>query len=257
MAKKRSARETFRVPRAGVDLSAIDPAGKPIGPRKKADAAEAMTELGTRLDARQEALYASAVGGSSPRAVLLVLQGMDTSGKGGAISHVAGLVNPQGLHIASSQRPPPEALAHDFLWRIRKQVPGPGRGSRQERIHAFEAGVDGQGGAIVKCMLHITPEAQSERLAARLEDPQKYWKYNPGDLDARAKWTDYQAAYADALANCDTDAAPWYVVPSDRKWYRNWAVAALLAETLDAVDPQYPPADFDVEAEKARVRAAV
>ena len=283
MAKKRSARETFRVPRAGVDLSAIDPAGKPIGPRKKADAAEAMTELGTRLDARQEALYASAVGGSSPRAVLLVLQGMDTSGKGGVISHVAGLVNPQGLHIASFKRPTPEELAHDFLWRIRKQVPGPGMlgvfdrshyedvlvvrvdglvpesewRSRYERINAFEAELDEQGVAIVKCMLHISPEAQSERLAARLEDPQKYWKYNPGDLDARAKWTDYQAAYADALANCDTDAAPWYVVPSDRKWYRNWAVAALLAETLDAVDPQYPPTEFDVEAEKARVRAAV
>ncbi|ODU01862.1 MAG: phosphate--nucleotide phosphotransferase [Pseudonocardia sp. SCN 72-86] len=284
MAKKtRSARETFRVPQGGVDLSAIDSRGGAIGPKGKAKAAKAMTELGARLDARQEALYASAVGGSSPRAVLLVLQGMDTSGKGGVISHVAGLVNPQGLHIASFKRPTPEELAHDFLWRIRKQVPGAGMigvfdrshyedvlvvrvdglvpesewRSRYERINAFEAELDEQGVVIVKCMLHISPETQAERLAARLDDPQKYWKYNPGDLDARAKWTDYQAAYADALANCDTDAAPWYVVPSDRKWYRNWAVAALLAETLDAVDPQYPPTEFDVEAEKARVRAAV
>jgi PPK2 family polyphosphate:nucleotide phosphotransferase len=283
MAKKRAAREVFRVPRGGVDLSAIDPAGRPVGPKAKAEAEAALADLAVRLDARQEALYAGAVGGSSPRAVLLVLQGMDTSGKGGVIRHVAGLVNPQGLHIASFKRPTPEELAHDFLWRIRRQVPGAGMigvfdrshyedvlvvrvdglvpeaewRSRYERINAFEAELDEQGVAIVKCMLHISPQAQAERLADRLDDPQKHWKYNPGDLDARARWTDYQAAYADALSHCDTDAAPWYVVPSDRKWYRNWAVAALLAETLDAIDPRYPPADFDVEAEKARVRAAV
>ncbi len=129
--------------------------------------------------------------------------------------------------------------------------------SRYERINAFEAELDEQGVVVVKCMLHISPQTQAERLLARLEDPTKHWKYNPGDLDVRAKWTDYQAAYADALRHCDTDAAPWYVVPADRKWYRNWVVATLLAETLEAIDPRFPPADFDVEAEKARVRAAV
>ncbi|AEA25115.1 polyphosphate:nucleotide phosphotransferase, PPK2 family [Pseudonocardia dioxanivorans CB1190] len=279
----RSARETFRVPRGEVDLAAIDPAGRPVGPKNKAAAAAAMAELNERIDSRQQALYASAVAGHGPRAVLLVLQGMDTSGKGGVIEHVGGLIDPLGLHIASFKRPTPEELAHDFLWRIRKQVPGPGVvglfdrshyedvlvvrvdglvpeaewRSRYERINAFEAELDEQGVVVVKCMLHISPQAQAERLLARLEDPTKHWKYNPGDLDVRAKWTDYQAAYADALRHCDTDAAPWYVVPADRKWYRNWVVATLLAETLEAIDPRFPPADFDVEAEKARVRAAV
>jgi polyphosphate kinase 2 (PPK2 family) len=104
-------------------------------------------------------------------------------------------------------------------------------------------------------MLHISPEAQAERLLARLDKPVKRWKYNPGDLDARAKWPAYQQAYDDALRHTDTDAAPWYVIPGDRKWYRNWAIGAILAETLADLDPQYPPAKVDVEAERARVSA--
>jgi PPK2 family polyphosphate:nucleotide phosphotransferase len=271
-------RETFRAP---ADLGKVDTRGRPIGPRDKAAAAEEMADLGKRLDHLQEALYAEATGGS-PRAVLLVLQGMDTSGKGGVIRHVGGLVNPQGLQIATFKKPTEEELAHDFLWRIRRQVPIPGRIGIFDRSHyedvliarvdslvpedvwrrryteitQFEAELDAQGITIVKCMLHISAKEQAERLVARLDDPAKRWKYNPGDLDARAKWPAYQDAYAEAVRRTDTDATPWYVIPSDRKWYRNWAIAALLAETLADLDPQFPQPDFDVDAERARLAAS-
>jgi PPK2 family polyphosphate:nucleotide phosphotransferase len=240
-----------------------------------------MEELAPRLDASQEALFAEGAGGGR-RAVLLVLQGMDTSGKGGVIAHVAGLVNPQGLHIASFKKPTPEELAHDFLWRIRARVPAPGYigvfdrshyedvlvvrvnelvperewRARYDAIRDFEAELTASGVTVVKCMLHISPEKQQERLLARLDDPAKRWKYNPGDVDVRARWSDYRAAYTDALRETDSDAAPWYLVPSDRKWYRNWAVAALLTETLEQLAPQYPPPDYDVVAERARVEAS-
>lgn len=263
---------------ADADLAAIDSRDRPVGPRDKKAAAEAMDDLGARLAGLQDRLYAAAAGGDR-RAVLLVLQGMDTSGKGGVISHVTGLVNPQGLHIASFKKPTAEERAHDFLWRIRKQVPTAGLIGVFDRSHyedvlvvrvedlvpqqvwrrryaeivAFEGELAEQGVTVLKCMLHISPADQEERLLARLDDPEKHWKYNPGDLDARAKWPAYQEAYVEALRRTDTDAAPWYVVPSGRKWYRNWAVAALLEETLAELDPRYPDMGFDVEAERARV----
>jgi PPK2 family polyphosphate:nucleotide phosphotransferase len=199
------------------------------------------------------------------------------------IRHVAGLVNPQNLQIASFKRPTPEELAHDFLWRIRKQLPGPGRigvfdrshyedvlvvrvdglvpepvwRERYRTIRDFEAELSAQGTAVVKCMLHISPEEQAERLLARLDEEDKLWKYNPGDLDARAKWPAYQQAYTDALRDTDTDAAPWYVIPADRKWYRDWAIASILVETLQEMDPRYPETDVDVDAERARIAASV
>ena len=276
----KSVREMFRIP-SDVDLSTIDPRGRPAGPKDKSAAADAMADLGTKLDGLQEALTAEAAGGG-PRSVLLVLQGMDTSGKGGVISHVAGLVDPQGLAIASFKRPTPQELAHDFLWRIRKRVPAAGKigvfdrshyedvlvarvdklvpeevwRARYDTINAFEAELDSQGVTIVKCMLHISPEKQQERLLARLDDPAKRWKYNPSDVDSRLKWPLYAQAYNDALQACSTDVAPWYVIPSDRKWYRNWAVAALLAEVLSVMGPRFPKPDFDVKAERARVLAA-
>jgi PPK2 family polyphosphate:nucleotide phosphotransferase len=274
-------RQALRVPR-DLDLTALDPRATPVGPKDKKAAGAAMAALAERIDARQEALFAEGTGGGR-RAVLLVLQGMDTSGKGGVISHVAGLVNPQGLHIASFKKPSPEELAHDFLWRIRRQVPAPGLigvfdrshyedvlvvrvnglvpekewRARYAAIRDFEAELAGSGVTVVKAMLHISPQEQQERLLARLDDPAKRWKCNPGDLDVRARWADYRAAYTDALRETDTDAAPWYVVPADRKWYRNWAVAALLAETLDQLAPQYPAPDYDVVAERARVERSV
>ncbi|WP_374112011.1 PPK2 family polyphosphate kinase [Pseudonocardia sp. TRM90224] len=277
----KSVRGTFRVTK-DLDLSMVDPRGRPTGPKDKASAAEDMAEVAARLDTLQEALYAEASGGGT-RAVLLVLQGMDTSGKGGVIRHVAGLVNPQGLHIASFKKPTDEERQHDFLWRIRRQVPEPGRigvfdrshyedvliarvdslvpevewRARYAQINAFEAEIAATGVTIVKCMLHISPDEQAERLLARLDDPAKRWKYNPADLDARSKWPAYQEAYRDALRECSTDAAPWYVVPSDRKWYRNWVIASLLAETLAELDPQFPEATIDVDAERARVKASL
>ncbi|WP_181779671.1 PPK2 family polyphosphate kinase [Pseudonocardia pini] len=277
-----SVRTIFRVPEGPVDLRAIDPRGRPTGPSDKAAAAEAMGELDVRLDALQEALYAEGTGGGH-RSVLLVLQGMDTSGKGGVIGHVVGMVNPQGVHIASFKRPTPEELSHDFLWRIRKQVPQPGRigvfdrshyedvlvarvdslvpqevwEARYDQIRAFEAELSEQGVTVLKCMLHISPEEQAERLLARLDDPAKRWKYNPGDIDSRSRWPAYREAYEAALERCDADVAPWYVIPSDRKWYRNWAIAALLAETLGDVAPEFPPPDYDVDVERARLKASV
>jgi PPK2 family polyphosphate:nucleotide phosphotransferase len=275
-----SVREAFRVP-AEPDLSAIDPRGRPLGPKDKSAAAERMADLGASLDRVQEALYAEGAEGGR-RSLLLVLQGMDTSGKGGTIRHVGGLVNPQGLHVASFKKPTPEELQHHFLWRVRRQVPRPGLiglfdrshyedvlvprveglitedvwRHRHEEINAFEAELVGQGVTVVKCMLHISPQEQAERLLARLDNPMKRWKYNPGDLDSRAKWCDYQQAYNDTLRNCDSDAAPWYVVPSDRKWYRNWVVASLLAETLTEMDPQFPQPNIDIDAERARIAAS-
>jgi len=274
-------RTAFRVPEQ-LDLAAVDPRGRPVGPRDKDDAAEAMVELADRLDDLQEALFAEATGGGR-RSLLLVLQGMDTSGKGGVIRHVAGLVNPQGLQIASFKRPTPEELAHDFLWRIRKQLPVPGRigvfdrshyedvlvvrvdglvpepvwRERYRTIRDFEAELSAQGTTVVKCMLHISPKEQAERLLARLDEEDKLWKYNPGDLDARAKWPAYQQAYTDALRDTDTDVAPWYVIPADRKWYRDWAIASILVETLQEMDPRYPVTDVDVDAERARIAASV
>jgi polyphosphate kinase 2 (PPK2 family) len=139
-----------------------------------------------------------------------------------------------------------DGLVTEKVWRGRYRV-----------INEFEAELAAGGTTIVKCMLHISPQEQAERLLARLDDPTKHWKYHPGDLDARAKWPAYQQAYADALRATDSDAAPWYVIPADRKWYRNWAVASLLAETLAELDLRFPTTNIDVDAERARIAASV
>jgi PPK2 family polyphosphate:nucleotide phosphotransferase len=271
-----------RPPGAPADPSRIDPAAIPVGPTSKGRAAADMTRVAPELDRLQEALYADGVAAGGQRRVLLVLQGMDTSGKGGTIRHVAGMLNPQGLHIASFKKPTPEELSHHFLWRIRRQVPAPGiigvfdrshyedvlvvrvtglvpeaqwRG-RYDEINDFEDELVASGVTLVKCFLHISPEEQRARLLARLDNPDKHWKHNPDDLDVRAGWSDYMRAYADALQRCGTPAAPWYVVPGDRKWYRNWAVARILLETLRELGPRFPEADFDVAAERERLLTA-
>ena len=227
-----------------------------------------MEAAGASLAAAQEALFAERT-----RRVLVVLQGMDTSGKGGVIDHVIGLVSPQGVHIRSFKKPTEAELRHHFLWRVRAALPGPGmigifdRSHYEDvlvaRVHAlaapevlekryadiarFEAGLVEQGCTLVKCFLHISYDEQRERLLARLADPAKHWKFNEGDLAERARWADYQEAYRIALERCSTDAAPWYAVPADRKWYRNWAVGRLLEETFAELDPQYPRPDLDVK----------
>ncbi|HEU5474788.1 MAG TPA: PPK2 family polyphosphate kinase [Actinophytocola sp.] len=282
MAKKRpsrpSVRDALRVPAGNRRGIPLQPSAHPIGPDSKAAAAADLARTGTRLAELQEALHAEGVTGGH-RSVLLVLQGMDTSGKGGTIKHVCGQVNPQGLRIASFKKPTKTELRHDFLWRIRKQLPDPGYigvfdrshyedvlvarvnelvppetiEARYDQINQFEAELAERGTTLVKCFLHISPEVQRERLIARLKNPAKQWKFNPGDLDARARWNDYQQAYAAALRRCSTGAAPWYVVPADRKWYRNWAVGQLLLETLEHMQPRTPAPSFDVDAELARI----
>lgn len=267
--------------RGHIDLSAHDSRATTGFAGKKSDAQDALAALGEELSDLQEKLFAGGRAGSSPARVLVVLQGMDTSGKGGIVRHVAGLADPQGLSITSFKKPTPEELEHDFLWRVEKALPKAGMigifdrshyedvligkvrrlagakeiARRYEAINAFEKDFAESGGVIVKCFLHITADDQKERLAARLDDPTKYWKYNTGDLDERMLWNDYQQAYAVALERCSTDDAPWHLVPSGRKWYRNWAVATLLLEALRSLDLDWPAADFDVETEKARLAA--
>jgi len=274
-------RAALRVPARKLDLAGLDTRRCPVGPHDRKAAEADLARLAGPLAELQQRLYAEGTG-SSPRRVLLVLQGMDTSGKGGVISHVAGLVNPQGLHIASFKKPTKEELRHDFLWRIRNQVPAPGQigvfdrshyedvlvarveslvpksvwQARYEQINLFEEELDAQGVTIVKCFLHISPETQEKRLRQRLKDPARRWKYNPIDLDARRKWGEYRDAYMEMLRRCDTEVAPWYAVPSDRKWYRNWAVARLLLETLTALDPRYPKLGFNPKVELTALKAA-
>lgn len=271
----------LRLPRGSVDLAGLDPAATPGYPGSgKADAPALTDALAPELSDLQERLYAngrSQVKGAP--SVLVLLQGMDTSGKGGVIRHAMGLVDPQGIQLTSFKAPSEEERKHHYLWRIRRALPNPGMigifdrsqyedvlvvrveqlvpvsewNGRYDEINAFEKEVVDSGTTIIKCFLHVSFAEQKERLADRLASPAKYWKYNPRDVDARAKWPAYQEAYTDALERCNTDRAPWFVIPSDRKWYRNWAVAQLLREHLIGLNLSWPEATFDVAAEKARV----
>jgi PPK2 family polyphosphate:nucleotide phosphotransferase len=270
----------LRAPAGPIDLFAVDARATPGFKKGKAAARKAHLKMAARVSTLQEQLYAEGRKSGS-RSVLLVLQGMDTSGKGGTVRHVVGQCDPSGLHVATFGRPTPEELEHDFLWRIRRRLPEPGKlgvfdrshyedvlaargrgvadrrtwGRRYRTINTFEANLVASGTRVVKCFLHISAEEQRARLLARLDDPTKHWKYNPGDLEDRALWAEYMAAYADALERCSTDAAPWHIVPADRKWYRNWAITQLLIEALEALDLRWPEADFDVEEERRRLLA--
>lgn len=265
----------------GLDLSAIDTSATPgfTGDKKAGQAAlEAGVEEFADL---QERLFAASRFGDERR-VLLVLQAMDTAGKGGIVKHVVGSVDPQGTHIHAFKAPTDEEKAHDFLWRVRKQLPEAGmigvfdrshyedvlihrvRGfstpeAIEERygiIRDFEQELVDGGTRIVKVMLHISAAEQKERLQDRLDDPAKHWKYNPGDLDERALWGQYMEAYEIAIGRTDADAAPWYVVPADHKWYARLAVQHLVVDALRSFELGWPAADYDVEAEKARLAAS-
>ena len=272
--------DLLRVAPGPVDLSAIDTRATPGFDGGKAEAAKLMPALGARLADLQEQLYAEGRTGGK-RSVLLVLQGLDTSGKGGTVRHVLGHVDPAGVHAASFGKPTQEELAHDFLWRIRAQLPRPGKLGVFDRSHyedavtvrvlglvdratwrrrygainRFEEKLVAGGTVVVKCFLHISPDEQRERLLARLDDPTKHWKYNPADLETRARWHDHITAYEDALERCTTEVAPWYVVPAGRKWYRNWAVMNLLLEQLETLRLRWPSADYDVAEERAKLLA--
>jgi PPK2 family polyphosphate:nucleotide phosphotransferase len=276
-----SAPHGFRVPPGTVDLAAIPTDATPGFKGGKRKGKAVLFAMGDELADLQERLFAEGRTTGSRRRVLLVLQGMDTSGKGGTLKHSVGLVDPQGVRITSFKAPTDEERAHDFLWRIRRAVPEPGYlgvfdrshyedvligrvdrlaepdeiERRYDEINAFERELVDDGAVVVKCMLHISKSTQKDRLLRRLDRPDKHWKYNPGDLNARAKWDAYQAAYATVLERTDTEHAPWHVIPSDRKWFRNLAVGQLLLETLRGMDPQWPAADFDVDAEREALLA--
>jgi PPK2 family polyphosphate:nucleotide phosphotransferase len=281
MAKQRSATDLLRAPSGGVDLRAIDPRSTPAAEGGgKSRAAKLQADLALRLAELQEMLYAHGRTGGR-RSLLLVLQGLDTSGKSGTIAHVIGQIDPQGADIAAFKAPTAEERRHDFLWRIRRRAPEPGMigvfdrshyedvlvvrvrnlaprstwSKRYDAINRFEAELAERGTTIVKCFLHISFEEWRERQLARVDDPTKYWKYNPADLDDGALWGDYLDAYQDAIERCGTETAPWHVVPADRKWHRNLAVTRLLIEHLEAMQLGWPPADFDPAAERKRICA--
>ena len=267
--------DLLRVPTDGevFSLATIDPRSTPGTELDKTEAKDALEEVGEELADLQERLWAEGRTGGRRR-VLVVLQGMDTSGKGGAVKHVVGQVNPAGVRITGFGAPTKEELEHDFLWRIEKALPECGAigvfdrshyedvlivrvhdlvppqewEARYDRINAWEAQLADDGVVLLKVMFHISPEYQRERLLKRLGDPTKYWKINPGDIDERQHWNAYQLAYEEALSRCSTQVAPWYVVPADRKWYRNLALSRLLLETLQGMDLQWPDAEgLDLE----------
>jgi PPK2 family polyphosphate:nucleotide phosphotransferase len=272
--------ELLRAPSGRIQLSAIDPRATPGFKGKKADGQAALAGHQARLEELQEQLFAQGRAGGK-RSLLLVLQGLDTSGKGGTVGHVVGAMNPGGVHAASFGPPTKEELSHDFLWRIRAQLPRAGKvgvfdrshyedvvtvgvlgladkatiGRRLTTIKRFEERLADGGMEIVKCYLHISPEEQRARLLARLDDPTKQWKYNPGDLATRERWMDHVEAYERAMARSSTEAAPWHIIPADRKWYRNWAVSAILIERLEAMGLDWPKPDYDVEAERTKLLA--
>ncbi|QBX56835.1 polyphosphate kinase 2 family protein [Nocardioides seonyuensis] len=270
--------EEIRLSQGPVDLASRETDAAPGFTGKKADGKAALAAMADELADLQERLWAERTAGSERR-VLLVLQGMDTSGKGGTLRHTVGLVDPQGVRITSFKAPTEEELAHDFLWRVEKAVPSPGYigvfdrshyedvliakvrnladpaeiERRYAAINDFEERLVEGGTSVLKCMLHISVDEQKDRLQERLDNPEKHWKYNPGDLDERALWDDYRTAYEVALERTNTEAAPWYVVPADKKWFRNLAVGQLLLETLRGMDLRWPVAEFDVNAEKSRL----
>jgi PPK2 family polyphosphate:nucleotide phosphotransferase len=262
----------------GFELVNLDPRSTPGFEGDKVAGEEALAGLGDQLAELQERLFAESKGGGK-RSVLLIVQGMDTSGKGGILRHVVGALDPQGVNITSFKAPSAQERRHPFLWRIRNALPTPGQigvfdrsqyedvlivrvhdlvpqsqwSRRYAQINAFEKKVVESGTTVIKVMLHISSDEQKARLTERLERPDKHWKFNPGDLDERAHWAAYQEAYQVAIEKCSTPAAPWFVVPADRKWYARLAVTNLVLEHLKALDPQWPKADFDVEAEKKRL----
>ena len=272
--------EVLRLPPGPVDLRSIETDAAPGYDGDKKSGKADLWATGEELFDLQQRLFAGKDDGQ--RSVLLVLQGMDTSGKGGTLKHTVGLVDPQGVKITSFKAPTKEELAHDFLWRIRKGVPGPGIigvfdrshyedvliarvrelapaeeiERRYDAINEFEAELVDEGTTIVKVMLHISAAEQKVRLLDRLDRPEKQWKFNPGDIEERMLWPKYQDAYQVVFDRTSTPIAPWYVVPADRKWYARLAVQHLIIDALEAMDLQWPGVEYDVEAEKARLLAA-
>jgi PPK2 family polyphosphate:nucleotide phosphotransferase len=227
-----------------------------------------LEKLNDKLEALQELLFAE-----HKHKVLIVLQAMDTGGKDGAIRRVFDGVNPAGVRVASFKAPTPEELDHDYLWRIHKQAPGKGEmvifnrshyedvlvvrvhnivppevwKKRFDQINEFERNLAESGTTILKFYLHIDKDEQKERLQARLDDPTKRWKFRLGDLEERKLWDEYMAAYEDALSKTSTEYAPWYIVPANRKWYRDLIISSVLVETLEGLKMKYPESEENLD----------
>ena len=264
-----------------VSLAEIDPSSTPGYTGDKVSGTKDLAVVAGELSELQERFFAASRAGAQQK-VLLILQGMDTSGKGGIVRHVVGAVDPQGVKHYAFKAPTPAEKRHDFLWRVNKQLPGAGqigvfdrshyedvlihkvRGlspteeieRRYGAINDFEAELVRQGTTIIKVMLHISKDEQGARLAERLEREDKFWKFNPGDIDERESWEAYMGAYESAIERTHTDAAPWFVIPADRKWYARLAVATLLQQALKGINPHWPAADFDIKEQKRRLAAS-
>jgi PPK2 family polyphosphate:nucleotide phosphotransferase len=262
--------------RGSIKLAAIDPSETHGVLRHQVDERTLADE--EHIMALQECLHAE-----GERSVLIVLQGMDTSGKDGTIRYALRGLNPQGVRIVSFKAPTPNERRHDFLWRVKRQLPRPGEivifnrshyedvliakvrtlaspaviDRRYDLINRFEAEIVKHGTTVLKLFLHISADEQRDRLFARLKESDKQWKFSGHDISERRYWGDYQKAYSAALGRCSTTAAPWYVVPANRKWYRNWAVAQLLIETMEDMKLTYPKPHLDVRAlKKSLMKAA-
>jgi PPK2 family polyphosphate:nucleotide phosphotransferase len=254
-------------PGSTADLSTIDPRSTGTFDGGKQEGREAHDVLNTRLEELQEVLYAQ-----GKHRILVVLQATDSGGKDGTIRNVFDGVNPQGVKVASFKRPTEQELAHDYLWRVHPHVPGNGEivifnrshyedvlvvrvhdlvpeerwSKRYEHINAFEKLLADEGTTILKLFLHISKDEQKARLQARLDDPSKHWKFSLGDLEERNRWDDYQGAFQTMLTATSTEWAPWYVVPADRKWFRDLLVSQILVETLESLRLEYPQNEDDL-----------
>jgi PPK2 family polyphosphate:nucleotide phosphotransferase len=259
----------YRVePGSQVDLNRWDPNDKSAIDGDKQEGRKALLELNERLETLQELLYAQ-----HKHKLLVVLQARDAGGKDGTIRHVFEGVNPQGVKVAGFKVPTSEELDHDYLWRVHRRVPGKGElvifnrshyedvlvvrvhelvppsvwQRRYDQINDFERMLAEEGTTILKFYLHIDQDEQKERFQARLDEPDKRWKFNPGDLKERKLWAKYTKAYNDVLSKTSTEWAPWYIVPANRKWYRNLVVATTIIETLEGLDMRFPEPAEDLD----------
>jgi PPK2 family polyphosphate:nucleotide phosphotransferase len=265
--------------RPGQKVADIDTYSTPGFTGSKPDAPELQAERNGRFAELQEMLFANSKVGDDSRSLLLVLQGMDTAGKGGIVKHVVGAANPIGIRYTAFGVPTAEERKHHYLWRIRKALPPSGHigvfdrshyedvlivrvhdlvppqvwGARYDEINKFEKKLVDNGMTLIKVGMFISPAEQKKRLTKRLDRPDKYWKYNPRDVDERRLWPAYQEAYQAMLDRTSTDYAPWHAVPCDRKWYGRLAITELLIEALESLKLSWPPPHFDVDAEKKRL----
>jgi PPK2 family polyphosphate:nucleotide phosphotransferase len=262
-------------PNAKVDLAEWDPEDSSLFKDKKKDAETLIKGLVKELAKMQELLYAE-----HKHKVLIILQAFDTGGKDGTIRHVFSGINPSGIRVASFKVPTQRELDHDYLWRVHEQVPGTGEivifnrshyedvlvvrvhnlvnketwSKRYDQINYFERLLAEEGTTILKFFLNIDKEEQKERLLARLDEPNKRWKFNPNDLQERDQWNEYKKAYEEAIQKTSTKWAPWYIIPSNRKWYRNLMISSILVNKLKSLNMSYPEQEgFDIEAYRAEL----